>query len=264
MGTRRRRRQQQIKQEEELSFAFIDFGYYESERIFETGEHHLEVWVNALKVNNSKWTRYKGCEGEFPTDEELYDLKGIVIPASRSSANDDWNEAYAFIRKVVERGIPQLYCAAFGSHLLAVALGGTMGSIPSGKFKFGSEDIEILPGWYNHPILGSAKSDSDDDLKKVTTLKAHGHCVTELPENAILAASSETCENEVWYIGNSILAMQCHPEFTAHIMRDKMLPKIADRGLLSTDEVAETAESLKKVLDNSLLCNLISQFLCYE
>jgi len=264
MGTRRRRRQQQYKQEEELSFAFIDFGCYESEPIFDTGEHHLEVWINALNVNNSKWIRYKGSEGEFPSDEELYDLKGIVIPASRYSANNDWIEAYAFIRKVVERGMPQLYCAAFGSHLLAVALGGTMGSVPSGKFKFGSEDIKILPDWYKHPILGSAKSDSDKDLKNVTILKAHGHCVTELPENAVLAASSETCENEVWYIGNNILAMQCHPEFTAQLMRDKMLPKFAEKGLLSADEVEESAESFKKVLDNNLLCNLIRQFLCYE
>jgi len=244
--------------DEEQSFALVDFACYEG------WEDHLEVWIDALKINNSKWTRYKSSEGEFPSDEELDGLQGIVIPGSRYSATDDWNEAYAFIKKVVERGSPQLYCGCFGSQLLAVALEGNVGSLPSGKFKFGSEDIEILPEWNNHPILGTAKSDSGEDLKKVTILETHGQCVTELPENAILAASSETCENEVWYIGNNILAMQCHPEFTVQLMKDKILDKLTAKGILSEDDVAESEESFEKELDDDLVCELIRQFLCYQ
>ena len=246
--------------ENEKRFALVDFAVYEG------WEDHLEVWKSALKMENSNWKRYKSSEGEFPSDEELESLQGIVIPGSRYSANDNWNDAYAFIRKVVERGSPQLYCGCFGSQLLAVALGGEVGANPSSKFKFGTENLQILSDWKNHPILSKARKGHEAPIKEMRLLETHGQCVTKLPSGAKLAASSQTCSNEIWYIGNNILAMQSHPEFTVKLMNERILPKLSEKGILSPDEVSESMKSLSIPLndDDKLVCDLIRNFLLYS
>ena len=244
----------------EMFFGLVDFAVYEG------WEDHLEIWKSALKIKNSKWKRYRSSEGEFPTDEELDLLKGIVIPGSRYSANDNWTEAYAFIRKVVERKSPQLYCGCFGSQLLAVALGGEVGANPSNKFKFGSEKLQILPDWENHTILSNTKKETNSPLEEIRLLETHGQCVTKLPPGAKLAASSQTCRNEIWFIGNNILAMQSHPEFTVKLMEQRILPKLSEKGILSSAEVSESEDSLAISLngDDVMICNLIRQFLLFS
>lgn len=241
----------------QMFFGLVDFAVYEG------WEDHLEIWKTALKMENSKWKRYRSSEGEFPGDEELNSLKGIVIPGSRYSANDNWDEAYAFIRKVVEKGSPQLYCGCFGSQLLAVALGGDVGINPSNTFKFGSECLQILPDWKNHPILSKAKKNDNASLEEIKVLETHGQCVAKLPLGAKLAASSRTCRNEIWFIGNNILAMQSHPEFTVKLMKQRILPKLIEKGILSSHEVSESKDSLATPLndDDIMMCDLIHQFL---
>ena len=249
------------------NFALIDFAVYEG------WEDHLTIWETALNVENSTWKRYKSCEGEFPSDEELDSIQGIVIPGSRYSANDNWTEAYSFVRKVVNRGSPQLYCGGFGSQLLAVAFDGEVGANRYNKFKFGSEDIQTLSHWVNHPILSKASKSEDIGgirmmvfIKEIRLLKTHGQCVTKLPSGAKLAAFSPTCLNEVWFIGNNVLAMQSHPEFTVKLMEDRILPKLSEKGILSPPEVVESKDSLALPLndDDVMVLDLIRQFLLFS
>ena len=112
-----------MERKTDYSFALVDFATYEG------WEDHLDIWKSSLNLNNCSWKRYKGSLGEFPSDADLDCLQGIVIPGSIYSANDNWNEAYNFIKKVVKRGSPQLFGGCFGSQLIAVALGGTVGKI---------------------------------------------------------------------------------------------------------------------------------------
>ena len=240
----------------EFSFALVDFAY--------NGDYgdHVEVWRNALKIENSTWKRYNGVTGEYPGDKDLDCLHGIIIPGSRFSANDGWPEACAFIRNVVEKGSPQLFCGCFGSQLLAVALGGTVSTNPSKRFCVKSETITIHPQWYDHPILSSYRNDSTKLPKEIKLLETHGECVTELPKNATLAASSKTCENEVWYYGNNVLSMQAHPEFTVELIKQRILPKLTEKGVLSKNEVLVAESTFSKSIDSSSVCDLISKFLC--
>ena len=248
-----------MKRSPELAFALVDFAVYEG------WEDHLEIWKNALEIDNSKWKRYNGSKREFPTDSELDTLHGIIIPGSRYSANDNWNDAYAFIQKVVERGSPQLFCGCFGSQLLAVALGGTVGANPSKQFCFKSENLEIKSDWYKHPVLCNFWEDGNFGINKsIRLLETHGECVTGLPKNAILAASSDTCVNEIWYIGKNVLAMQSHPEFTVKLMKERILPKLIEKKLLSENEISLAESSFCQSLDSRLVCGAIKEFLCYK
>lgn len=247
-----------MERKTDYSFALVDFVDYEG------WEDHLNLWKNQLKLSNCAWKRYKGSLGEFPNQDELDCLQGIVIPGSKYSANDNWNEACAFIRKVVERGRPQLFCGCFGSQLLAVALGGTVDTNPSKRFCCKSEILKVLPGWYSHPVLACARNGSNVLPKEVRVLETHGECVIHLPLNATLAASSETLVNEAWYIGNHVLAMQSHPEFTPEIMEERIIPKLVEKNLLSENDVLFAHSSFCNILDSSLICDLIRQFLCFK
>lgn len=242
--------------ETDYSFALLDF------EIFEDWNDHLEIWKNSLRLTSCSWKRYKASLGEFPSQDDLDHLQGIVIPGSRHSANDNWNDAYTFIKKVVKRGRPQIFGGCFGNQLLAVALGGTVDTNPSKRFCFRSEKLKLLPGWYNHPVLSCERNRANASSEEVRLLESHGECVIRLPPKATLAASSETLVNEVWYIGNHVLAMQAHPEFTPEILKERVLPKLIEKGTLYKKEVVFAHSSFSNHLDSTIICDLIRQFLC--
>ena len=59
---------------------------------------------NFLHSDSEKWTFYKGYNLEFPSDETLANLKGLVLPGSKYSVYDEtnvWIEPLkAFVRNV--------------------------------------------------------------------------------------------------------------------------------------------------------------------
>ena len=246
--------------EKEYFFALVDF---------EAGDKwsdHLEVWKKGLKLTNCAWIRYKAWKGEFPEEAELNIIQGIVIPGAAPSANNNWNEGYAFVKRIAERGKPQLYGGCFGAQLLAASLGGIVDSNPSKKLCFQSEQINLLSDWYKHPVLGCVGNRPNKPLEqdKVRLLESHGECVIQLPPGATLAASSKTTANEVWFIGSNILAMQAHPEFTPELLIKRVLPTFVKLGRLNEKEVLHAHSSFSKSLDSDIICDLIRQFLSFR
>jgi len=60
--------------------------------------------------------------------------------------------------------------------------------------------------------------------------------VVQLPPNAELLGGSDFCPNALFMIGNQVLGIQGHPEFTAEIMGDifRALEKTIDQQLYET------------------------------
>ena len=85
--------------------------------------------------------------------------------------------------------------------------------------------------------------------------------MVRLPPKATLAASSETLDNEVWYIGNHVLAMQAHPEFTPELLKERVSPKLIEKNRLSEKEVIFAHSSFSNKLDSTLICDIIREFL---
>jgi len=60
------------------------------------------LFMGQLVDSNERWAYYKAFEGQFPTEEELVHLKGIIFPGSKHSVYDDsvsWMEP---LRKLVK------------------------------------------------------------------------------------------------------------------------------------------------------------------
>ena len=78
------------------------------------------------------------------------------------------------------------------------------------------ESLEVLPVFSK--FIGS-------ETKTLSMIESHGDQVVELPEGAVLLATSPTCVNEIWCLRN-VLAIQSHPEFTPKQMFKYILPML--------------------------------------
>lgn len=125
------------------------------------------------------------------------------------SVNDDlpWiPDVLALLRRAVDVDVPVLgHC--LGSQLMSRALGGTVAPNPVKEIGWGRVEIAengIAQHWFG-------------DLRGFEAFHWHGETFS-LPAGATLLASSEYCANQVAALGPH-LAMQCHVEMTADLVR---------------------------------------------
>ena len=167
-----------------------------------------------LKKHGEKWRFYRAYESDFPTDEELKKIKGIVIPGSGNSAYWDNVEWYAELFKLLDKIVNEnkqinLLGICFGAQILAQALGGKVTKMDR-AFNRGGDHVVLQPSFYE---LQYIKELELDPQRPIVIGKAHGDHVVELPTGAILHGSSNVANTELYTIGENVLAMQGHPEF---------------------------------------------------
>ena len=96
------------------------------------------------------------------------------------------------------------------------ALGGKVGRNPEGGFRLGVEALDWSPGadplrW---PELG----------KEAVLVESHGECVSTLPANTTVLASSKTIAHEVFLTGDRFLGIQGHPEMSIRDLQEGFMP----------------------------------------
>ena len=135
----------------------------------------------------------------------IEDCGGYLITGSRASVYDDdaWiARLIGFVRKLHGTGTKTVGIC-FGHQLIAQALGGTVGRA-SGGWGVGVHAWTVLrhESWMHPPI------------PEIRLLASHQDQVETLPSGARLLASSTFCPHAAFAVGNHILALQGHPEFT--------------------------------------------------
>jgi len=119
-----------------------------------------------------------------------------------------------------------------GAQLIASALGA---EVYSGEAK------EI--GWYPLNLTEAGKDSALRYLSAEHCSMLHWHGETfDLPENAVLLASSELYSNQAFSYGNNILALQFHPEITQRAMEKWFIGHIGE--IMQTDGIS--VEQLRK------------------
>lgn len=136
-------------------------------------------------------------------------FSGLVFMGGPMSINDDlpWiAPALALIRQAVAKDIPVLgHC--LGGQLMAKALGGVVSRSPVKEFGWGGVSVADNPvarEWFG-------------DLSEFESFHWHGETFT-LPTAATRLLSNRYCENQAFALGKH-LAMQCHVEMTAEMVR---------------------------------------------
>ena len=165
--------------------------------------------LDALGVSSVVHHPY--CADPLP---DLRDVTALIVLGGSMGANDDASHPFLydlkiFIRQVVDAEKPYLGIC-LGGQLLAAALGAR---VESNRW----EELGTLPVTLTDAARG--------DLllaglpQTFATFQWH-HDSFDLPEGAVLLASSPMCHHQAFRCGTSAWGAQFHPEATEQIIRD--------------------------------------------
>jgi GMP synthase (glutamine-hydrolysing) len=174
---------------------------------------------------------------DSPLDLSAY--SALVLTGSPSAAYDkvDWIERLkSLVRAAVEKQLPTLG-VCFGSQLIAEALGGKVELNPAG-WEIGDLEVELTPEGAQDPLFEGMSN-------PFRTIESHQDAVLELPPGAVLLATNSHCRVQAFGIGQSLRAVQFHPEMGPEHLRF-IVPPRRDRILASSNiDVDKLLEGLR-------------------
>ena len=187
--------------------------------------------------------------GRYPDDPEQLDA--FLITGSKNGVYDpeSWiGPLENYVRELYEIGKPIL-AICFGHQLVARALGGRAGKSNRG-WGVGVQSWATVgePDWlYARP-------------EEFRLLASHQDQVEALPEDAQLLAQSEFCPFAMFQVGDSVLAMQGHPEFSKEYSRTLLNLR---RELIGENNYLQGIKSLDESIDVDLVAGWMLDFLRY-
>ena len=157
-----------------------------------------EMFTRLLDGHGFDFQIFSVVDGEFPAGTE--DADGWLITGSKHGVYEDhdWIPPLEdLIRDIRDAGQP-LVGVCFGHQIIAQALGGKVAKFDG--------------GW----SIGRTEYDFGDH--KLALNAWHQDQVIDAPEGAEIIASTDFCANAAMMIGDKILTIQPHPEFTAPLV----------------------------------------------
>jgi len=142
-------------------------------------------------------------QGHYP--DQLDTCDAYLITGSKASVydNESWITTLGdFIRQLYQHN-KKLLAVCFGHQLVAEVFGGKTEKSSKG-WGVGVHLIDVV---VNKPWMLPAKP-------TINVVVSHQDQVTRLPPGAELIARSDFCENSMFQLGNNILTIQGHPEFS--------------------------------------------------
>ena len=156
-----------------------------------------------------EYVGYQVAQGELPDSPDACDA--YVVTGSPKGVYDDdpWiAELAQFLRDCYAAG-KKLIGICFGHQILAHALGGHSQKSEKG-WGLGQSTFQV----------DGHKPWMDDEAGPLNLYFAHQDQVTSLPPGAELLGGNEFCPIGFYSIGDQVMAIQGHPEFTHAIMED--------------------------------------------
>jgi len=190
---------------------------------------------------------YETHQGTLPQRPE--DCDAWFCTGSQYSVYEDrdWIGRLAgFIRKVREAERP-FVGICFGHQMLAHALGGEVAKAPQG-WGVGVLGVEVLR---QEPWMQPA-------LEKFSIQHMHQDQVQRLPAGSVVLGRSDHCEVGMFRVGDSMLGIEGHPEFT--VAYGEALIR-ARRERIGEKRAQEALASLSQPTDASVVARWIARFI---
>lgn len=174
------------------------------EELVDTYGGYSDMFVELLSNKDCDFgfQTFNVCDNEFP--QSINECDGWIITGSKHGVYEDlpWIGQLSDLIVEIYRVKQPLVGICFGHQIIAQALGGLVQNSEKGwGIGLDTYTIDNKPDWMVMP--------SD----KITLNIIHQDQVIEPPSGAVVYASSEFCENAGFYINNTILTIQGHPEF---------------------------------------------------
>ncbi|KAL1210528.1 Gamma-glutamyl peptidase 3 [Cardamine amara subsp. amara] len=209
----------------------------DSDFVKKTYGGYFHVFVSTFGDEGEQWDLFRVINGEFPDEKDLDKYDGFVISGSPHDAfgDADWIVKLCSVCHKLDQMKKKVLGICFGHQIIARVKGGKIGMARKGadlrlrNITIAKDNAKLCPYF------------GDEVYESLAIIKCHRDEVLELPESAIVLASSEICEVEMFSIEDHFLCIQGHPEYNREIFCE-----IVDRCInlkLVEQEFADKARS---------------------
>jgi GMP synthase (glutamine-hydrolysing) len=189
---------------------------------------------------------WRVLDGEIP-DPDACDA--WITTGSRESVNDDnaWTTGFCdFVTRVAQTDIPFIGIC-YGMQMIARALGGKVALAEKGwGVGVAISKVYRQMSWMREPN------------ESINLLVSHREQVAALPKGAELIAGSDFCPNSIFTVGDHMLGIQGHPEFTTVYSRALMELR---RDIIPATRIEQGMDSLSLSVDGARAFDWIVSFI---
>ena len=204
------------------------------------------MFADDPRIQNHQLTAVPVVDGIIPDSVDAFDA--YLITGSRHGVYDDlpWiPDLMAFIKQAHAADKP-LIGVCFGHQIIAQALGGHAAKSSRG-WGLGVREVAVRnkPSWMGN-------------VDQIKLIHIHQDQVETLPTGATLIGENDFCPNAMYHIGDNVLCVQGHPEFTIDYITALMTVRF---DMLGEDLVADALTTLNQGHDGALYASWILSFL---
>ena len=230
-----------------------------------TDSSHCDIF-SAWESPSIDWVYFDAVTGLLPKLDELLNFDGFILTGSHYSAYEplEWISKYEeWIRELARfqknnSKPPRVFAVCFSHQAVNKALGGTVGRNPHGKFVWNMEDVKLNHNAQKHPFFKGLVN--EDNKISYALFESHGDSVTALAPIAEHLATSDTSNFEIVSIGDDIISIQSHPEFSEYEMVDKILPSLKRSGIITDEDAERAMANFKSKQDARKILKLLERY----
>ncbi|CAD6224941.1 unnamed protein product [Miscanthus lutarioriparius] len=209
---------------------------HDSEYVLKKYGGYLHVFVAAFGDAGETWDLYRAIDGELPAPGELECYDGFVISGSPHDAyaDDLWILRLCLLVQALHGMRKRVLGVCFGHQARA-------------GWDVGVREVAIAeePALPPHRFLDALR-ERDQMPPRAKITEVHQDEVWEVPEGAEVLASSDKTDVEMFCVGEHVLGIQGHPEYTKDI-----LLSLVDRLLAAGSITIPFAEAVKRQLETT-------------
>ncbi|KAL3680021.1 hypothetical protein R1sor_022977 [Riccia sorocarpa] len=200
---------------------------------------YSKLFIKLLGDPQDTWDVYPVVEGIFPSDEDLEKYDGFVVTGSRHDAHADepWILKLCALLQSIHEKKRKMLGICFGHQVVSRALGGKTGRAEVG-WEVGVRKIQLTDAMFAKPYAVGLP-------RVIRVYEVHRDQVKEIPPGGELLGSSERTAIEMFSVGDHVLAIQGHPEFTEDVVAN-LIDSRLEAGVLKEKEAKEGKESMKE------------------